>query len=99
MLKVGSKGDVGDVELQDLLFTNIGATAGLIHVEWNIRAKSPGSAALWGMCYYTQVIYSQKLTGNQIVTFEWVVPWEQDSHQMSVPQARLAPTLDVVLVV
>lgn len=48
MLKVGSENDVGPIEMQDLIFTNRGPTAGLIMVEWNVRADSPGSAALWG---------------------------------------------------
>jgi hypothetical protein len=47
MLKVGSPGAVGDVEMQDLLFTTRGPTAGAILVEWNIRAKTAGSAGLW----------------------------------------------------
>jgi len=47
MVRVGSPGIVGDVEMQDLIFTNRGATAGLILLEWNIRAASPGSAGLW----------------------------------------------------
>jgi hypothetical protein len=48
MIKVGSIGEVGNIEMQDIIFTNRGATAGLILVEWNIRASQPGSAALWG---------------------------------------------------
>ncbi|KAH9209807.1 pectate lyase superfamily protein-domain-containing protein [Leptodontidium sp. 2 PMI_412] len=47
LLKVGNAGDVGSVEMQDLLFTTRGATAGLILVEWNIAADAPGSAGLW----------------------------------------------------
>lgn len=47
LLKVGNVGDVGNVEMQDLLFTTRGATAGLILVQWNIAAVTPGSAALW----------------------------------------------------
>ncbi|KAI1874191.1 uncharacterized protein JN550_002770 [Neoarthrinium moseri] len=47
MLKVGNEGDVGDVEIQDLMFTTKGATAGAILVEWNILAASPGSAGMW----------------------------------------------------
>jgi hypothetical protein len=47
MLKVGDEGQVGDVEMQDLLFTSRGQTPGLILVEWNIQAASPGSAGLW----------------------------------------------------
>lgn len=47
MVQVGQKGDRGSVEIQDLLFTNEGPTAGLVVVEWNIEADKPGSAAMW----------------------------------------------------
>ncbi|EGO56022.1 hypothetical protein NEUTE1DRAFT_117997 [Neurospora tetrasperma FGSC 2508] len=47
MIKVGNAGDVGNVEMQDLLFTTRGATAGLIVIEWNIQADAQGSAGLW----------------------------------------------------
>ena len=47
MIKVGNAGDVGNVEMQDLLFTTRGATAGLIVIEWNIQAETQGSAGLW----------------------------------------------------
>ncbi|OIW23390.1 pectin lyase-like protein [Coniochaeta ligniaria NRRL 30616] len=47
MLQVGAAGQVGSVEMQDLLFTTRGPTAGVVLVEWNIQAASPGSAALW----------------------------------------------------
>ncbi|KAK3934652.1 glucan 1,3-beta-glucosidase [Diplogelasinospora grovesii] len=44
---VGTVGSVGDVEIQDILFTTRGATAGLILIEWNIQAASQGSAGMW----------------------------------------------------
>lgn len=44
LLKVGEPESRGTVELQDLIFTSKGPTAGLIFVEWNIRADTPGSA-------------------------------------------------------
>ncbi|KAK3296411.1 pectate lyase superfamily protein-domain-containing protein [Chaetomium fimeti] len=47
VVKVGKPGDVGSVEIQDLLFTVRGATAGAVVLQWNIRASSPGSAAMW----------------------------------------------------
>ncbi|KAK1959917.1 pectin lyase-like protein [Colletotrichum sublineola] len=47
MLKVGNPGDVGNIEIQDLIFTSRGPTAGLVLVEWNIEAASPGSTGLW----------------------------------------------------
>jgi len=48
LLKVGNSGDVGTVEMQDLLLTTKGGTAGAVMIEWNVKAKSPGAAALWG---------------------------------------------------
>lgn len=48
-VKVGNEGDVGIVEIQDLLFTVSGPTAGAVLVEWNIHESSQGSAGLWGM--------------------------------------------------
>ncbi|KAJ3160489.1 hypothetical protein HDU88_007949 [Geranomyces variabilis] len=47
MLKVGLPGDSGAIEMQDLLFTTHGATAGAILVEWNIKADQAGSAGMW----------------------------------------------------
>jgi hypothetical protein len=48
MFQVGNPGDVGSVEIQDLLFTTKGAAAGAVLVEWNVKASNPGSAAMWG---------------------------------------------------
>jgi hypothetical protein len=47
MLQVGRPGDIGTMEMQDLLFTTQGPTAGAILVEWNIKASGQGAAALW----------------------------------------------------
>ncbi|KAI9374086.1 pectate lyase superfamily protein-domain-containing protein [Aspergillus egyptiacus] len=47
MLQVGNRGDVGTVELQDLILTTKGGTAGAVLMEWNVRAAQPGEAALW----------------------------------------------------
>jgi hypothetical protein len=47
MIQVGNKGDLGAVELQDLLFTATGPTAGVILVEWNIAESSQGAAGMW----------------------------------------------------
>jgi hypothetical protein len=47
MFQVGLPGDIGSVEIQDLLFTTMGPTKGLIAVQWNIEADNPGSAAMW----------------------------------------------------
>ncbi|KAH9223997.1 pectate lyase superfamily protein-domain-containing protein [Leptodontidium sp. 2 PMI_412] len=47
VVKVGNVGDVGSVEIQDLLFTVKGKAAGAIVLQWNIHEASPGSAAMW----------------------------------------------------
>ncbi|KGO66430.1 Pectin lyase fold/virulence factor [Penicillium italicum] len=47
MLKVGNLNDVGSIEMQDLIFTSRGPAPGLIMVEWNVHASSPGAAGLW----------------------------------------------------
>jgi hypothetical protein len=47
-VQVGQVGDVGVVEIQNLMFTVSGPTAGAILVEWNIHELSQGSAGMWG---------------------------------------------------
>ena len=47
MIKVGNPGDVGVVEISDMLFTSIGALPGLIMVEWNVQAATPGDVGMW----------------------------------------------------
>ncbi|ATY64150.1 Glucan 1,3-beta-glucosidase [Cordyceps militaris] len=44
---VGNQGDTGSVEIQDLLVTVSGPTAGAILMEWNIAQDKQGSAAMW----------------------------------------------------
>lgn len=48
VVRVGKPGDVGSVEIQDLLFTVKGATAGAIILQWNILQSGKGTAAMWG---------------------------------------------------
>jgi hypothetical protein len=47
MFKVGNDGDVGSVEMQDLILTSKGPTPGVVLMEWNVQASSAGAAALW----------------------------------------------------
>jgi len=44
---VGTPGEVGNVEMQDLIFTTHGATAGAVLIEWNLEAEYQGAAGLW----------------------------------------------------
>ena len=48
MVRVGVQGDVGSVEIQDLMLTVEGPTAGVILMEWNMAQDKQGSAAMWG---------------------------------------------------
>lgn len=47
MVRVGNKGDVGTMEIVEMLFSVKGPTAGAILMEWNVAADSQGSAAMW----------------------------------------------------
>jgi hypothetical protein len=47
MVQVGNKGDVGTMEITEMLFFVRGATAGAILMEWNVAAVSQGAAAMW----------------------------------------------------
>lgn len=45
--RVGNAGDQGVVKISNLTFTNDGATAETIFMEWNIHGQQQGSAAMW----------------------------------------------------
>lgn len=47
VFQVGQPGDVGNVEMSDLIFETRGAQPGAILVEWNVKGASQGSAGLW----------------------------------------------------
>jgi hypothetical protein len=47
MVQVGNYGDVGVLEISDILFTVSGPTAGAILVQWNVQESSQGSAGMW----------------------------------------------------
>ncbi|KFX87604.1 hypothetical protein V490_08138, partial [Pseudogymnoascus sp. VKM F-3557] len=47
VVQVGIKGDVGTMEITDMMFNVQGATAGAIVLEWNVHESSQGSAAMW----------------------------------------------------
>ncbi|PRP77587.1 hypothetical protein PROFUN_00448 [Planoprotostelium fungivorum] len=53
MIQVGLPGDVGSVELSELMFTAAGPAQGAILVQWNIRdsPNSPASAGMWD-CHF-----------------------------------------------
>jgi glucan 1,3-beta-glucosidase len=45
--RVGKPGDVGAVEITDMLFETRGPTPGAIILEWNLAGTSPGAAGMW----------------------------------------------------
>ncbi|KAJ6648844.1 Glucan 1,3-beta-glucosidase, partial [Pseudolycoriella hygida] len=47
VFKLGEPGQVGNVEITDLMFSTKGAQPGAILVEWNIRESTQGGAAMW----------------------------------------------------
>ncbi|KAI9148707.1 glucan 1,3-beta-glucosidase precursor [Paramyrothecium foliicola] len=47
VVRVGVEGDVGSMEIVDMLFTVRGPTAGAIMMEWNVHQGSQGAAGLW----------------------------------------------------
>ncbi|KAK3185512.1 hypothetical protein K4F52_005610 [Lecanicillium sp. MT-2017a] len=47
VVSVGHYGDVGSMEIQDLLLTVQGPTAGAVLMEWNIAEDKQGAAAMW----------------------------------------------------
>lgn len=51
MFQIGLVGQVGDVEMQNLIFTTKGQTPGAILIQWNLKASAPGSAGMWGKSF------------------------------------------------
>ncbi|KAL3954473.1 hypothetical protein ACCO45_010036 [Purpureocillium lilacinum] len=47
IVQVGKPGEHGIVEIQSMMFTVKGATAGAVVLEWNIHETFKGSAGLW----------------------------------------------------
>lgn len=45
--RVGNPGDVGSVEITDMLFETRGQTRGAIIMEWNLAGTTPGAAGMW----------------------------------------------------
>lgn len=47
-VRVGRPGQAGVIEVQSVMFTVKGATAGAVMMEWNVHETIQGSAGLWG---------------------------------------------------
>ncbi|TAQ87041.1 hypothetical protein B7494_g4617 [Chlorociboria aeruginascens] len=47
VFQVGQAGDVGSVEISDLIFETLGPQPGAIMMEWNVQEASQGSSGMW----------------------------------------------------
>lgn len=54
VVMVGNVGSVGSVEIQNMMFTVKGGTAGAVLVGWNVHESTQGSAGLWGTLFQPQ---------------------------------------------
>ena len=45
--KIGNPGEIGTVEISDLMFETKGPCPGAIIIEWNIKAAGPALAGMW----------------------------------------------------
>jgi glucan 1,3-beta-glucosidase len=45
--RVGKPGDVGTIEITDILLETRGPTPGAIILEWNLAGSAPGAAGMW----------------------------------------------------
>lgn len=50
VVRVGYDGDVGTMEITDMIFSAKGPTAGAIMVEWNVKESSPGAGMITASC-------------------------------------------------
>ena len=47
VVKVGTSGNSGIVEISDMIITVSGSTAGAVLMEWNVHESEQGTAAMW----------------------------------------------------
>lgn len=47
VFRVGSPGDVGQVQMSDLVFETIGPAPGAVVIEWNLAGSTPGETGMW----------------------------------------------------
>lgn len=64
VFQVGQPGDVGAVEMSDLVFQTQGPQPGAILVEWNVAQSSPGSVGMWDVHFRIGGSAGTKLQSN-----------------------------------
>ncbi len=75
--QVGKPGDVGIVEISDIMITVSGPTSGAILMEWNVHEVTQGSAAMWSKCQLHRLLIGFSLMISKIPIFGLEVLLEQ----------------------
>ncbi|KAM3491634.1 hypothetical protein MY3957_005061 [Beauveria namnaoensis] len=65
VFQVGNPGDVGTVEMQDIIFSTMGPQPGAILMEFNVAGKDKGAAGLWDLHFRVGGFEGTKLQSNQ----------------------------------
>ncbi|GLA96386.1 hypothetical protein AtubIFM57143_003851 [Aspergillus tubingensis] len=65
VVQVGEVDESGVVEIQDMMFTVSGATAGAILVQWNVHEITRGSAGLWDSHFRVGGAVGSELQGDK----------------------------------
>lgn len=58
-VKVGQAGDIGIIEIQSIMFTVSGPTAGAVLMEWNVHESVQGSVGMWGMFLFLEAFFNR----------------------------------------
>lgn len=64
VFQVGQPGDVGNVEITDIMFETLGPQPGAVLVEWNLGQASQGSAGMWDVHFRIGGSAGTKLQSN-----------------------------------
>ncbi|KAM0738325.1 hypothetical protein ACQRIT_006062 [Beauveria bassiana] len=65
VFQVGNPGDVGTVEMQDIIFSTMGPQPGAILMEFNVAGQDKGAAGLWDLHFRVGGFEGTKLQSNQ----------------------------------
>ena len=82
-VRVGNDGDAGVMEIQDMMFTAKGPTAGVILMEWNVAQDAPGSAAMWGKLSSEQHLCNMLTRRRQSLQDRWRCRQQSPSRGLS----------------
>lgn len=82
MIRVGSPGEVGTVEITDIMFSTKGANPGAILVEWNMKGSSPGAAGMWDSHFRVGGFAGSELQFSQCPKGQGAVPQCISAHML-----------------